>query len=309
MKDNDAWSLYWKGKPLNSCISNEYKEDQLILERCWTGFIDDVDKHSKVIDLATGNGSVLMCLASHRSDLEYIGVDYAEVSPESHFVGKLNDCVSFITKTDIADLPIESETVDAITSQFGFEYSSVFESANEMLRVLKPEGKFQLILHHEDGEILRSSARRKQEIDLLLLSGGIITTAKAYIDGQVSLLPLEQAGKSFITNNEGLLSEGVSGQVFTMINQIIELKESNADVNDIRVIFETLHVRLVAESSRLSQLAKAALSQDDVEQIMSHLSEGLCQVDVDVIKPYKATEQILAWKLSGKKVARTQSND
>ncbi len=301
MKDSDAWSLYWQGKPLNSCISNIYQEDQLILERCWTDFVDGLDAGSTVVDLATGNGAVLLCLAKYQTNLKYIGIDYADVSPESHFVGELSRAVSFIPKTDIANLPFESDSIDAITSQFGFEYSAIFDSANEMLRVLKPGAKFQLVLHHEDSEILKSSSRRKIELELLLLKEGLIETVQQYVEDTIDAILLERAGESFIANNTGLLSEDITGQIFTTINQIIELKEGRAESAEAKIVLDNLQSKIIAENSRLSQLSNAALSRQEVEQIMTHWSANISNIELRVIAPYQAEDKILAWLLSGKK--------
>lgn len=301
MNDNDAWSLYWQGKPLNSCITNEYKEDGLILERCWTDFVDDLDANASVVDLATGNGSVLMCLVKHRPDLQYIGVDFAELSPESHFVGDLSRKVSFITKTDIAQLPFDSDSIDAITSQFGFEYSSVFDAAHEMVRVLKTGAKFQLILHHNESEILKSSARRQLELELLLAKGQVIDAVEQYVKDEIDVMVLENVGKSFIHDNPGKLSESLSGQIFTVINQAIELKESAKNTLSAIQLIENMRVRIMAELSRLSQLSKAALAREDIEQIIAELSSAVSDIDLRVINPYEAEDKILSWLLSGKK--------
>jgi ubiquinone/menaquinone biosynthesis C-methylase UbiE len=309
MNEKDAWSLYWANKHLNSCISNEYQEDQLILERCWTDFIEPLESRSKVVDLATGNGSVLMCLAKYRSDIEYIGVDYAQLSPESHFIDELRDCVSFITNTDIAHLPFESESVDAITSQFGFEYSDVSKSTGELLRVLKPEGSFQLILHHSGGEIIKSSLRRKRELELLLSPEGIIKAVNNYVEGNIDLASLEAAGQSFIAQYSTILSDGITGQVFTVINEVITLKEDYTNSKEAKAQFKTLLARVTGEDSRLSQLTKASLSRQDVGYIMSQLSSNVNELELTLIKPYQAEDKILAWLLTGKKIKKKDNND
>lgn len=65
-------------------------------------------------------------------------------------------------------LPFDAGSVDAVVSQFGFEYGDIAAGATEIARVLAPAGTVALMVHRGDGPILEHNRARQAQIDWVL---------------------------------------------------------------------------------------------------------------------------------------------
>jgi len=266
----EPWSVYWEGGALNSCITSSQEQDARVVNDFWQNFAAALPHNARVLDLATGNGAVVKQLLSSRSDLKITGVDSAAIRPHDHVdsADPLATAV-FLADTDITDLPFADRSFDAVTSQFGLEYSDVAQSVPEAARILATGGKLLLLVHHTDSAILSSGERTLREIDLLLRPDGLVDTVMAYVQGSASDEVLEQAGQRFLAEPTPK-TRHASGQILEGVNRVITDRVSHPD--RATALANTMHQRLRAEQARLTQLLQAARSENDMVRIQELLA-------------------------------------
>lgn len=267
---HEPWSMYWEGGALNSCITGSEEQDARVIENFWQRFAAALPHNARVLDLATGNGAVPQQLLSTRPDLKITGVDSANIRPHDH-VNSSHPLANaqFLANTDITQLPFDDDSFDAVTSQFGLEYSNCQLSIPEAARTLAPRGRLMLLVHHNDSAILSSGRRTLGEIDLLMHPGGVIDTLVAYVQGSASDDNLEQAGQRFLAEPTAK-SRHVWGQILEGINRVINDRQTQPE--RAAALAHAMQQRLGAERARLSQLQLAARSEQDMAEITELLT-------------------------------------
>lgn len=301
MKKNNAWSLYWQGNNQESCIATNESVDGLILSTIWSKFTKKLDSHAKVLDLATGNGSVPIKLLAVNEQLNITGVDYADIAPSKYVSNNtLLVNVEFLPNVDIAQLPFEDCSFDVITSQFGFEYSHMIKASVEFIRVLKPKGKFLFVMHHENSEIVNPARRKLLELELLCQSQGILDKLKLFIDDQIKLDVLETIGQTFFSENKGNMTQEITGNLFSAVNQLINFKEQGYSKQQLLSIHDDVQLRVLAEKSRLEQLVLASLSEANIISFCQNIESSGANIFYNSIAMDDGA--ILAWQVEGCKI-------
>jgi ubiquinone/menaquinone biosynthesis C-methylase UbiE len=105
----------------------------------------DLKETDKVLDIASGTGEPAMTIAGIVKKGKVVMTDLAEdmlnVAKEKVKTKGLMNVE--IKLADVTELPFENESFDAISCRFGFMFFPDMQvAAKEMLRVLKPGGKF-----------------------------------------------------------------------------------------------------------------------------------------------------------------------
>jgi len=301
MDKNHAWSLYWQSSNQESCIATNAGEDAEVLRNIWRYFSEKLSEKSKVLDLATGNGSVPINLLSISEQLAITGVDFASISPHKFGPNEsILAAVNFLPNIDIVSLPFEENSFDVVTSQFGFEYANKEQAAKEFIRVLKKSGKFLLIIHHKDSEVVKPAKTKINELTLLCEESGLFTQFECFLNNALCLFDIEQSGKHFLAQNQGKISQAITGQFFLGINQLIDFKEQLKPKSELLKLFSDMQIRMLAEKSRLEQLVSVALSLDEIVHFCDMLTLlGVTTSYQKVLLP--SDSAILAWQVFGEK--------
>ena len=84
-------------------------------------------------------------------------------------------------------MPLDNESFDIVTSQFGIEYTPIEASMAEIARVLKPSGHSVFVVHAADGVTARGARRQLDDLDELLDERQPFAAARAALDKVVSL--------------------------------------------------------------------------------------------------------------------------
>lgn len=177
------WDRFWRYDRLSSFDTGpgaaNYSGD--IAEE-WRRFFAEVPDGGSVLDIATGNGAIAILAVQTASDAGktvcVTGVDYADIAPE-RFV-TTTDAIGHVTfrgRTNAEDLPFGDRSFDAVTSQFGIEYSNMEQSLPEAMRVLKSGGRLRLAMHAAEGAVVRDTKRSLADADFLLDRAQLIPLA------------------------------------------------------------------------------------------------------------------------------------
>jgi len=298
----DPWTVYWQGDHLESCISSKSPEDSKEIAIFWQQLASRLTDASTVLDLACGNGAIAKQLLSINSTLKICAVDKAQIAPHKYLsqAGELAS-VRFMPETDICDLPFKSNSFDVVISQFGLEYAPLTEACQSAARVLKSHGKIQLLMHHEDSEILRPTTATLSEIARLLEDQGVIVGIENYLEKKIDLSQLESIGQQYLEANAPSTKQ-ISGQIFAGINQIIDEMKTNP--GQARVLLENMNKKLLADQARLQQLWGAALGKEQVFEFEQSLMKS--GIDIKFFKPFTIDDEeagkiLIGWQLSGSK--------
>ena len=199
MSANESWSQYWAqghktsfGNSFSGCYEGKLKDK-------WLEILTGVTPQSEVLDLCTGNASIIRLAQqsiTNFSEITYTGVDYADIAIENDVLSMKN--INLLFKVDVTDLPLPANYYDLVTSNFGIEYSDFNKSLLEASRVLKPKGKFEFICHHIDSQLIKSSIKELELLNMIFEQSGAIDCLEGLI---VELKRLDDG----ITDNEAEL--------------------------------------------------------------------------------------------------------
>jgi len=190
----DSWTAYWRTGSGASCFVGS--ETEVHLTQVWNGFVDELADGARLLDLATGNGTVVRsCAARARVRnirLHIEAVDAAEIDPPRHVADpeQFFRDVHFRGGIRLETLPFPDGTFDGVVSQFGFEYADEEQAAAEAVRVLAPGGRLRLIIHARDGAVSRDISTRLERLHSVLAENGpvslVLTLARAAEAGDVA---------------------------------------------------------------------------------------------------------------------------
>ncbi|MEC9369469.1 MAG: 2OG-Fe(II) oxygenase, partial [Pseudomonadota bacterium] len=123
------WTQFWRGKRVACCLGpseNQYDDE---IRAVWTFAFKGMGQGVRMLDLCTGNGAVALMAAEFSAregaDFDIVGVDIAAIDPAAVLADTFPQAadIRFLGQTDIADLPFDNESFDAVVSQFGIEYA------------------------------------------------------------------------------------------------------------------------------------------------------------------------------------------
>jgi len=167
---SDAWSRYWARETSGACLPGAPPAVQNALIGTWKRFFGSCFARSsgnsgpfRVLDVASGGGSVLKILLETAKDAVGMGIDAADVGPAAAALGVRGGI-------DAHALPFADASFDMVTSQFGLEYCSRAAWA-EAARVLSPGGHMLLICHHQDSAAVLHNGRRLAAMRALAEAG------------------------------------------------------------------------------------------------------------------------------------------
>jgi len=164
-----AWTQYWSGGRLSSCPGADDSNYAGAIAATWSTFFATLPGNCSLLDIACGNGALLAMaqeyVAAHGQTWQLTGVDRANLTQRPELD---NAAIQLCSSIDMHELPYPDNSYDAVCSQYGIEYGTFPDNLNEALRVLKPGGSFQFLLHCKDSVIARRASLQLQQIDLLL---------------------------------------------------------------------------------------------------------------------------------------------
>jgi ubiquinone/menaquinone biosynthesis C-methylase UbiE len=230
---NSHWSEYWQQGHTTSfgeALSGNYEG---VLKSVWEPVFSALTEGFLVVDVGTGNGSLPLLLRDGLSKGELtgkvIGVDLAEVTlANSVSNNNQNIDIALMSNTRCEQLPFEPNSVDLYISQFGFEYSNVELSLEEAARVLKDDGQFVIVCHHNRSMILNRNRRiltliDKAEVNLLINCLAKMANAMGNISNQEDVERIKK----------DLQCEQIRAEINRLIKLLVMFDESAAQDCDL----------------------------------------------------------------------------
>ena len=248
---NNHWSEYWKQGYITS-FGDAFKSNyQGEIKVVWQKFSLSLDKHSKVLDVGTGNGAVIELIHAV-SQHECVGIDLAKINGEvTKFING-----RFISNVSVEEMPFKDAEFDTVISQFALEYSDVDLSLNEIHRVLKSKGILHLVCHHANSIIVEPN-RQILEAGLKVkahMLGYLKNLVNALINNKPTGLYKEKI-ESFISSFQVLEKASLESTNFPAFYQFITENKS-IDFEQAYKLFESELELLLLRLNELKQAAE-----------------------------------------------------
>ena len=294
-----GWSEYWEqeGAQGEVFVSLKGKRHPVLAEH-WRDFFAGVAAESRVVDIASGAGSIFASLPEgHTLDLHALDISSSALEQLS------NRLPGVTTVESSADsLPFDDRSFDIVVSQFGIEYAGVAAFA-EAGRVVATGGRLVVLVHIRDGYIDSNNKAQLAEAILTKESGfiprAIELTETAFGNDPARLAKDEQAFVPLIEVVGAAIArcrQGVHSYLLSGFQQLYE-NRIQYDLPDIVQWLEGMSGEVDRAIDRLTRIRNAALNEQDIESVRADL-ESLAFTDLEV-GPYSAGhDRPLAWRIN-----------
>jgi SAM-dependent methyltransferase len=268
--NNKAWDDYWENSASQgACLPCADAAIDGVLKAWWTEFADKLPPKARLLDLATGNGVVIERIQAKRRDVRATGVDAAPKLPKPKGKFQLRGGIN------IEQLPFGEESFDAISSQFGIEYSDTIRTLGHVGRLLKPGGLFGAVIHIKPGPILAHNLPRLAGLDWACNEAALPERARNWVRQRAfvgtNIPPLFREAPMTAEQKFGL---GGAGHEFAMaVLQSLEVGLRLPPAESLKMIGE-LEAMAHNEVGRIRSLESAAMDRSALNRFVQTAQES-----------------------------------
>ena len=283
-RSNWGWRHYWRENRLAACVPDN-PDSAAAIEAHWAGFFSQFPTGTCVLDIATGNGVLLVwgtrAARAAGRELVLTGIDLADIDPARFLPEHKEDLAAarFIGKAPAESLPFDDGSFDVVVSQYGLEYADLDPALTEAARVLAPGGQLHWLAHGSDSIVVAQGRAKLEDIGLLLGGNGPFAAMKTYMRARARSRGVSRATRELTealrraeahcaANPPAKLVHQLCGGILETANRFE--KYHPADVE--RWLAENLK-RLRGERQRTRDLLSACLSRRRLAQVEQALGE------------------------------------
>ncbi len=289
------WDRYWQADRIASCfdvIGCNYEEALL---RDWRAFFMSLEPGARLLDLCTGNGAIALVAAevsaTHAKSFQIEAVDSAVIDPPRYVTRQTKhlQTIQFHAKTSVEALPFPGAAFDAVSSQYGIEYTDLQAALAEAARVLAPGGRMRLVLHAAEGQAVRRSNSDIADCRHLALESGLFEAAEKAIRatwgpgrGQTAPARTDRVGvekavaalkarlEAARQRSKGAANPAMYDNVISVLADTFN-KRRDFPLKTLLDQVEAMGAEVLAHLGRLEALVAAAKSQADISGITDSL--------------------------------------
>jgi ubiquinone/menaquinone biosynthesis C-methylase UbiE len=283
-----VWTRYWQSGFQDTCF---FADQTFAVDQFWHDLFATLEPASRIVDLATGNGSVALKAArfarEQKQKFDVSGVDYASIRPAkfSDVDAELLASVRFIGDTDIASLPFATSGTSCVTSQYGFEYAQMDLALAEATRILVPGGYAQFLMHAEGGAVYKASGARLRRAQYLLQKGQVITLltdlGKVASTGSAPRLhKVQQRIESKIASLQRKFNQAPRDDlIWQFSREALEILAATSHVpgSDIAARVAFIRTEVMAYVQRLHAMRRASLSAPAMDDLCEQAERLGCE--------------------------------
>jgi SAM-dependent methyltransferase len=311
----ESWDIYWRRASDNTAYTSGGSGHPLVLA-FWSEYFRGIrNRHGKpkIIDIASGNGAVVQCaeIAFDGTLPEFTCLDVSGAAIktlETRFPSVRG------VVADAAAIPLESDSYQFATSQFGIEYAGL-EALDELMRLLGDSGELALLMHYRDGAIHRQCRANLDAISQMQAARFIPHCLDTFEAGFLAMRggdrePYRSAGRAlgsairaveYIMMSQGTeIADGVIVRLYRDVRSIHE-QLSRYELSDIRRWLESMQEEIDAYAGRMAAMCDVAIDQ----ATFGHLCQRLIDAGFDVSRGEPLTGPRdpcpLAWSLIARK--------
>jgi len=180
--NSEHWNDYWSQGHKTS-FGNAFTDGyEGIIKDIWQQCFGSLKSDCKVLDLCTGNASLLRLAKSclnEVNNIEFTGVDYAQIDAKDDFFEQ--NSINLAFGVNIEKLPFKDKNFDYVISNFGIEYSDLSKSIVEASRVLISGGKIELVCHCHDSTLIKSNAQELTMLSKMLCQNNVLDSLEGLV--------------------------------------------------------------------------------------------------------------------------------
>jgi ubiquinone/menaquinone biosynthesis C-methylase UbiE len=285
----ESWEHFWRGSDAAIAYARDGRSHPQ-LDEAWLLFFQGVAPVQasplRVLDLAAGSGVMI----------GYFVQAIGQASVQVHCLDTSASAIASIEQRypgvtghigDARDTGLPSGAFDIVTSQFGIEYAGE-QAFVEAMRLVKPGGTIGLVMHCKGGQIEREGRQSFEAVKRVLKSGLMEHATKAFASG----FAYQASGQGLSRYHQA--SDGLKKSMETVAKVMVDFGPAIANhtvarlLDDIRAMAKQLRgydraetlqwlsgmtAELKSYLGRMDALCRAALGDDDVEQIRNQLLE------------------------------------
>ena len=322
------WNNHWQySKTLSSFAAGDkdpsYQPD---LTALWEQELSELPKQATIVDLACGNGALAAVIAEyakkHGKDWLIQGIDSAAINPvaalkdKPELAERVRD-VQFHGNTDMAKLPFADESVDCVLSQFGLEYGDTAAATKEILRVLKPGGKFVAIAQNKRAQLVKEASQGVEIFEHILNRTPLFLQADLFL--RLAAMQLEKMTFAEWQQNQACLaSKRTTEWIMQQLQEKYNKPEDRVWLNEIfgRVLELINYADTTEKATQAAEYLMISFNmlQDHQQRLVSHgeaaltaanakkISKGFSQANAtSELNEFNANEQLFAWLLKAQK--------
>lgn len=277
-ESNVGWQHYWRENRLAACVPDN-PASAAAIEAHWKAYFADLPDGTRVLDVATGNGVLLVWAAQAAAGagkkLALTGVDLADIDPARFLPEHRAELANakFIGKTAAESLPSDDGSFDVVVSQYGLEYADLEAALGEVARVLAPYGQLHWLAHGADSQVVEQGRSRLADIELLLAKDGPFAAMKSYVTArtrgrkvsratQVLTEALRRAEAHCNSHPPATLVHQLCGGILDTANQFEKYRPADVE----HWLDENLR-RLRGQRRRTADLLSACLADNRLVQV------------------------------------------
>ncbi|MCC2616673.1 class I SAM-dependent methyltransferase [Aestuariibacter halophilus] len=263
---SDYWSQYWQQGHLTSFGKDIHGNYTGVLANTWQAWLNGLDKSEVVVDLGCGNGALLDLVKDWvQPDTQLVGVDAASLTVPERLAAM--DNIRFLERTDIANMPLQDNSVSAVMSQYGIEYADLEGAIKDVARVLTRGGRFRFSMHDDQSVVVVPNQQILAAAQALIKPDGVVDRIRRLAQSLADFgqqhphseqcrLALNHAIDALINDHQ----QGIAGTDFpAFIQSVMYPGNDLAKRNAMCDLFEQEMSGLVM---RLQELVQAALSSE-----------------------------------------------
>ncbi|MCC7152863.1 MAG: class I SAM-dependent methyltransferase [Rubrivivax sp.] len=312
-----VWSRYWAQGALHSCATSYDGAYGGALAAFWRTQFVDLKPGQQVLDIATGNGALpqLLLQTMATTGFQCDAIDRAAIVPTwaAALPPTLRERLRFHAQIAAEQLPFADSRFDLVISQYGIEYAELPQALRELLRVLRPDGRVALVLHHAASRPALLARIELDHIGWLRAADGLLAAAADMVAPVVEAATAEgRARLSRSADAEALRQRFNAAQV--ALRQRLEARHDGADVLQeaqdatarvlqlagtrgeaaARLALQRFHLALSDQQARLTGLCEHALDEPQVQQVGASLRAAGRAVN---IAPLHEGPHLMGWSL------------
>lgn len=278
-----AWQRYWQSDRVAACMPDNPAAAATI-EQYWKGEFLSLSPDSRVLDIATGNGVLLLWAAQSAIvrgiSLQLTGIDAAQIDPLRFVTSEQESLrnVAFHGGVAAERLPFEDAAFDGVVSQFGLEYSDLDASLAEITRVLAPGGCLRWLAHGAASAVVAESAEQVAQMDFLLARDGPFAAMAFFSTALLQGRRIARARDRLQTSLEGARNYCLDNLPSELVQQICSSFMHMATENqryhpeDIAALVKENRGKMRFYRRRLRDLLAAQLTPEREVRVLEYLA-------------------------------------
>ncbi len=299
----NEWHSYWdEASSGGEVFVGQKGQAHPDIAKWWAETFIELPRESKIIDLASGAGSVFKHLPKDHKGKLFA----ADVSSEALKQLQQRFPTANTHQCSAESTPYQDQAFDWVVSQFGIEYAGD-DAFIEAVRILAPGGRLQMLCHIQDGHIDARNQAHLKQAKVIVSSDFIACARQLYTAVDVGkkkeierrMAKFQKAEQALATACKAL-PEGIHLHLYQGFRQLFENRQQYAAADAIAWL-DAMQIDVDRNIKRLSHMCLAANSTADIAQLRERMcAAGCAEIQVEPLQ-ITGHDLPLAWAISGKK--------